>query len=297
MPGVGDEVLYNAAGSLGASSQFLWNDTARVLSFVTGPSNAQIYFNTSVSTANIKFQDSAGIPGSQAGLIFPYIGGDQTSGHGLWWSDGTYLNTSRFNLQLGFNFQGAASSTSPLKIRKATGTSADGNIVFAFFPDSGFFDLQPFGVSAGETSAIRFSELAVNGTNYIEFKAPDALTANTTFTWPNGAGSAGQVLTTNGGNALSWTLRSAAYAYTAKTTTYVITTSDYVIDCTSGTFTVTLPPVSGLTGQAFIVKNSGVGVITLDGDGSETIDGSTTQAIAAGISMTVMCTGAAWIIV
>lgn len=199
------QVGFGSAGNvLTGSTKLTWDDSTRVFSFVTGAANAQIYFNTSLSTANIKFQSSAGIPGSQAGLIFPYIGGDQTSGHGLWWSDGTYLNTSRFNLQLGFNFQGAASSTSPVKIRKATGTSADGNIIFAFFPDSGFFDLQPYGVSAGETSRIRFSELAANGTNYIEFRAPDALTANVTLAWPNGAGSANQVLTTNGSSALSW---------------------------------------------------------------------------------------------
>jgi len=195
----------NGSNVLTGSSKFLWDDSTRELSFVTGASNASIYFNTSVSTANIKFQSSAAIAGSQAGLIFPFIGGDQTSGHGLWWSDGSYLNTSRFNLQLGFNFQGAGASTSPVKIRKGTGTSADGGIVFAFYPNSGFFDLQPYGVSAGETSSIRFSELASNGVNYIEFKAPDALTGNTTFTLPDGAGSAGAPLITNGSNTLSWT--------------------------------------------------------------------------------------------
>ena len=194
----------NGSNLLSGSTKFIWNDSTRELSFVTGSSNGSIYFNTSVSTANIKFQSSAGIAGSQAGLIFPFIGGDQTSGHGLWWSDGTYLNTSRFNLQLGFNFQGAGASTSPVKIRKGTGTSSDGDIVFAFYPNSGFFDLQPFGVSAGETSSIRFSELASNGINYIEFKAPDALTANTTFTLPDGAGTAGSPLITNGSNTLSW---------------------------------------------------------------------------------------------
>jgi len=194
----------NGSNVLTGSSKFLWDDSTRELSFVTGASNASIYFNTSVSTANIKFQSSAAIAGSQAGLIFPFIGGDQTSGHGLWWSDGSYLNTSRFNLQLGFNFQGAGASTSPVKIRKGTGTSADGDIVFAFYPNSGFFDLQPYGVSAGETSSLRFSELASNGSNYIEFKAPDALTGNTTFTLPDGAGSAGAPLITNGSNTLSW---------------------------------------------------------------------------------------------
>ena len=86
------------------------------------------------------------------------------------------------------------------------------------------------------------------------------------------------------------------FAYVAKTTTYTAAVTDYVIDCTSGTFTVNLPPVSGLTGQTFIIKNSGTGTITVDGDGSETIDGATTQTISSGASIVVMCTGTAWII-
>lgn len=62
--------------------------------------------------------------------------------------------------------------------------------------------------------------------------------------------------------------------YAAKTSAYTITVDDHTINCTSGTFTVTLPTAVGITGQIFIIKNSGAGVITVDGFSSETIDGS-----------------------
>ena len=45
--------------------------------------------------------------------------------------------------------------------------------------------------------------------------------------------------------------------YTAQTTTYNILRNDYTINCTSGTFTVTLPTAVGFAGQTYVIKNSG----------------------------------------
>ncbi len=69
-------------------------------------------------------------------------------------------------------------------------------------------------------------------------------------------------------------------AYLARTTAYTITNNDYFIDCTTGTFTVTLPASSGRTGRIFVIKNSGTGSITVDGNASETIDGALTQTLS-----------------
>ena len=69
-------------------------------------------------------------------------------------------------------------------------------------------------------------------------------------------------------------------AYVTKTGAYTATNDDYVIDCTSGTFTVTLPASSGRTGRILIIKNSGAGTITVDGNASETIDGAATYSIS-----------------
>lgn len=86
--------------------------------------------------------------------------------------------------------------------------------------------------------------------------------------------------------------------FTNKTGAYVVDNTDCVVNCTANTFTVTLPTAVGLEGQYFIIKNSGTGVITIDGDGTETIDGATTKILAVQYeSMTVVSNGANWIVV
>lgn len=85
--------------------------------------------------------------------------------------------------------------------------------------------------------------------------------------------------------------------YVAKTNTYGIQTTDYMIDCTANTFTVTLPTAVGYAGQVYEIKNSGTGVITVNTTSSQTIDGSLTEVIANqyGI-LKVMSNGANWMI-
>jgi hypothetical protein len=95
---------------------------------------------------------------------------------------------------------------------------------------------------------------------------------------------------TEGNSASSTTL-----PFTNRTSTYTIDNEDCVVNCTSGTFTVTLPTAVGVEGQYFIVKNSGTGVITIDGDGSETIDGQSNKILAVQYeSMTMISDGANW---
>lgn len=97
----------------------------------------------------------------------------------------------------------------------------------------------------------------------------------------------------SGGGAASTTL-----PFTNRTSAYVIDNTDCVINCTANTFTVTLPTAVGLTGQYFIIKNSGTGSITVDADGSETIDGLSNKLLAIqNESITVISNGANWIIV
>jgi hypothetical protein len=87
-------------------------------------------------------------------------------------------------------------------------------------------------------------------------------------------------------------------AYVTKTGAYTATNDDYVIDCTSGTFTVTLPASSGRTGRILIIKNSGAGTITVDGNASETIDGAATYAISVQYgTVQIMSDGTNWKII
>jgi len=70
-----------------------------------------------------------------------------------------------------------------------------------------------------------------------------------------------------------------------------------VVNCTNNTFTVTLPTAVGIEGREYVVKNSGAGVITLEGDGTETIDGNLNLTLNQYDSYTVVSDGANWIIV
>jgi|688.fasta_scaffold18766_15 hypothetical protein len=86
--------------------------------------------------------------------------------------------------------------------------------------------------------------------------------------------------------------------YLARTTAYTATTSDYLIDCTSGTFTVTLYAASGNAGRILMVKNSGAGTITVDGNASETIDGAATYSLSVQYAtVQIMSDGTNWKII
>ena len=58
--------------------------------------------------------------------------------------------------------------------------------------------------TADTAAEIKLYEDTDNGTNYFGLKAPAALTASTTFTLPDGDGTNGQVLGTNGSGTLDW---------------------------------------------------------------------------------------------
>ncbi len=84
-----------------------------------------------------------------------------------------------------------------------------------------------------------------------------------------------------------------------KTGDYTITTTDDVIlaDASSGAFTVTLPTAAGIKGRVYDTKktDSSGNTVTLDGNGSETIDGATTQVIKAQYTtITVFSDGSNW---
>ena len=70
-------------------------------------------------------------------------------------------------------------------------------------------------------------------------------------------------------------------AFTSVAANYTASTSDEVIfvDASSGHVTITLPTASGNTGKKYRIKKfeASANNVILDGDGAETIDGSTTQ--------------------
>lgn len=63
----------------------------------------------------------------------------------------------------------------------------------------------PYGTAAGQAGEVRWLELAANGTDYVAFKAPDALAASLTFTLPAAdATNAYQTLVSNQAGVLSF---------------------------------------------------------------------------------------------
>jgi hypothetical protein len=65
-------------------------------------------------------------------------------------------------------------------------------------------ELKPYSSAAGNTSELRFRELSAAGSEYVGFRAPDAVGSNTVWTLPPADGVGGYVLSTNGSGTLSW---------------------------------------------------------------------------------------------
>ena len=83
--------------------------------------------------------------------------------------------------------------------------------------------------------------------------------------------------------------------YTAIASTYTVQTTDCVLNCTSGSFTVTLPSAVSIQGQVFYVRNSGAGTITVDTTGGQTINGTATITVGAATATQLVSTGANWV--
>jgi hypothetical protein len=115
------------------------------------------------------------------------------------------------------------------------------------------------------------------------------MTSSSCFLKYNGRGVAMDSEGSNFAGALIHTVTNVSGTHTADN-------DDYIINCTANTFTVNLPAVGGLAGRTYTIKNSGSGVITVDGDGTETIDGSLTISLSQWDSITVVSDGANWIV-
>ena len=85
--------------------------------------------------------------------------------------------------------------------------------------------------------------------------------------------------------------------YRAVTATYTVVLSDYYVNCTSGTFTVTGYTAAGTAGREWNIKNSGTGTITFAPAGSETIDGETDIQLVQYDSITIVSDGENLIII
>jgi len=131
--------------------------------------------------------------------------------------------------------------------------------------------------------------------------APTLASANitTALTLTGASGTSGQVLTSAGsGAAPTWTTASGGGGGTLtisnKTGAYTVVAGDNgtVINCTSGTFTVSLTAAATLaSGFNVQIINTGTGTITIDPSGSETLDANTTWKLSKGQGVRILCDG------
>lgn len=82
---------------------------------------------------------------------------------------------------------------------------------------------------------------------------------------------------------------------TETTSPQTATTSNVVIIANSATaFTLNLFQCSGNTGKVLVIKDLGANDTTVDPDGSEQIDGSSTKTVSTTASAIIICDGTAW---
>lgn len=116
---------------------------------------------------------------------------------------------------------------------------------------------------------------------------------------PSQSGQSGKFLTTDGTDT-SWAAAgggSSTLTIQNKTGAYTVVAGDLgtIINCTSGTFTVSLDPAATLgSGFNCWIWNTGTGAITIDPNGSETIDGVSTLILFQGEGTQIVCDGTNW---
>lgn len=107
------------------------------------------------------------------------------------------------------------------------------------------------------------------------------------------------------GTLAAWTLTMIAATAAVKTLPISTRTSNTIldsadagklIDITTGGFTQTLTAAASLgAGWYVYIRNSSSSAVTLDPNGSETIDGSTTGSLASGMQGMIICTGTGFV--
>ena len=117
---------------------------------------------------------------------------------------------------------------------------------------------------------------------------------------PTQTSNSGKYLSTDGTNASWANVSSATLSISNKVAAYTVVAGDLgtIINCTSGTFTVSLTAAATL-GAGFNVtiwntSTTSTNVITIDPAGAETIDGKTTLILNRGEGMQIVCNGTNW---
>lgn len=153
------------------------------------------------------------------------------------------------------------------------------------------------------SSSVGFADLYLgNNSQIVTVRASASASASWTWSYPVNAGTSGYVLATNGSGATSWV--PAQVSTSAKSADYTVLDTDGIrtILMTTSTVdrTVTLPTAADNANRIITVKkvDSAVNKCTIDGEGAETIDGSTTLDLySQNDYVTVQSDGTGWHII
>jgi hypothetical protein len=130
--------------------------------------------------------------------------------------------------------------------------------------------------------------------NYLQQAAADLGAADVSVDLSNSNGSYVTNLTTDG----IFKSGGRNVTVTVQTDTYTVGANIDLVVCNKGTaMTVNLPAASA-SGRKIYIKNINAGVVTVDGDSSDTIDGAATQTVNQWSSITIVDYAAnAWVII
>ena len=150
--------------------------------------------------------------------------------------------------------------------------------------------------TAGNTTSLIRADGYISGTTFQSngFRANnDGITATTvsatTLTTPSfTANTNGVVASTVNGVYVS--------PYVTIGAAYTATTANSTIEISGGTFTLTLYTAVGNSGRTIYIKNSGSGIVTVDANASETIDGQLRRPLGTFEDLLLQSNGANWVI-
>lgn len=189
--------------------------------------------STSASTGDISISTASTIAGT-VGAIF--LTGGAASGAGQAGSisiaagAGTAVGATGGDVTIAAGNTANATNGGNINLQPGTGRRA--------------VNILPAGTAAGQTSELRFRELAANGTNYVGFKGPDGPVTNTIWTLPNADGQSGNVLLTDGSGTLTWGSSSVSRKRVAQWMAVGNSGTISAVDAVALTTTGTLTPIN-----------------------------------------------------
>ena len=288
--GSNQQLQVNVSGALGAYSNLTTDGTTLF------QSNA---FGATYNNANCAAVFGS-TSGTTSGCIRVGVQGYVSSGYSGSGNQGLQFMSTNGTYWFFNNTFGGGGSKQTFNLDGSAATSGNGANL------TGVATIQTYNLASGIDGGASSS----GSSFYLRFRTLNSGTQTERLTIDNGATANVNIInsTLNVGGSTSVTPSStlqisgsAGFKYVAKTANYTLTSSDYLVDCTANTFTVTLPTAVGITGRIYEVVNSGGGTITIAATSPQTFTNvattptTLTLATMAAYSIRVMSNGANWI--